>query len=209
MEAFDRKQHWEKIYAKKELREVSWFQSVPETSLAFLEKFQLPLTAKIIDIGGGDCLFVDHLLARGYQNITVLDISEAAIGRAKKRLGSLADKVHWIIADASHFQPEETYDFWHDRAAFHFLTEENEINNYLLTAQRSIHQNGILVIGTFSEQGPTKCSGIEIKQYSENSMTERLKQFFKKIQCIYVDHKTPMETIQNFIFCSFRKYGSA
>ena len=111
----------------------------------------------------------------------------------------------WIVADAANFKPTEKYDFWHDRAAFHFLTNEKEISNYLQTAQENINPTGVLVIGTFSEHGPQKCSGIEIKQYSEMSMTDRLKMFFEKIKCITVDHKTPFDTIQNFVFCSFRK----
>ncbi|HCM76618.1 MAG TPA: SAM-dependent methyltransferase, partial [Cytophagales bacterium] len=97
------------------------------------------------------------------------------------------------------------YDFWHDRAAFHFLTEEKEIENYLNTVKKSIKSNGIFVLGTFSEQGPKKCSGIEIKQYSEASMSARLRKFFEKIKCISIDHKTPFGTIQNFVFCSFKK----
>lgn len=205
MEKFDRKNHWENIYQTKQLNEVSWFQPTPETSLDFFKQFNVPTTAKVIDIGGGDSFLVDHLLDKGYQDITVLDISEAAIERAKKRLGDKAEKVKWIVADAAKFEPTEQYDFWHDRAAFHFLTDESEILNYLHTAQENISPTGILVIGTFSEQGPKKCSGIEIKQYSENSMTERLKNFFEKIKCITIDHKTPFDTIQNFVFCSFRK----
>ncbi len=205
MENFDRKQHWEKIYQTKELKDVSWFQPNPQTSLDFFKQFNVALKANIIDIGGGDSLLVDHLLELGYQHISVLDISEAAIQRAKERLGDKASKVKWIVADAATFKPSEKYDFWHDRAAFHFLTDENEITEYLKTAQDSINPNGVLVIGTFSEQGPKKCSGIEIKQYSENSMTDRLKRYFDKIKCITVDHKTPFETIQNFVFCSFKK----
>lgn len=205
MENFDRKNHWENIYETKALNEVSWFQPVPETSLQFFEQFHVPLDAAIIDVGGGDSLLVDYLLERGYQDITVLDISAAAIDRAKKRLGKNAEKVKWVIADAVHFQPTVQYDFWHDRAAFHFLTQEEEINNYLDTAQQYLKPNGILVIGTFSEQGPKKCSGIEIKQYSETAMTERLKKGFEKIKCITIDHKTPFDTIQNFVFCSFKK----
>ena len=205
MEEFDRKKHWENIYQTKELKDVSWFQKIPETSLHFFNKFNVPITAKIIDIGGGDSYLVDNLLDLGYQDITVLDISAAAIDRAKKRLGERAGMVKWIIEDAAKFKPAENYDFWHDRAAFHFLTDEQEISNYLQTAQQSINPSGILVIGTFSEKGPQKCSGIDIKQYSETSMTERLSQFFDKIQCITVDHQTPFDTIQNFVFCSFKK----
>ncbi|NDP23152.1 MAG: methyltransferase domain-containing protein [Paludibacter sp.] len=205
MENFDRKKHWETIYQTKELKDVSWFQPTPETSLSFLKQFNIPTTAKIIDIGGGDSFFVDNLLDLGYKNITVLDISAVALARAKQRLGNRSDKVTWIVADAATFIPTEKYDFWHDRAAFHFLTQEQEIENYLDTVQKSIQPTGVLVIGTFSEQGPKKCSGIEIKQYSETTMTDRLTKFFEKIKCITVDHTTPFGTIQNFIFCSFRK----
>ena len=205
MEYFDRKKHWENIYQTKKLKDVSWFQPTPETSLEFFKQFHVPTTAKVIDVGGGDSFLVDHLLALGYQDITVLDISEAAIDRAKQRLGDKGKNVKWIVADAATFKPTEKYDFWHDRAAFHFLTDEQEISDYLQTAQESINPTGVLVIGTFSEQGPKKCSGIEIKQYSETSMTDRLKKFFEKIKCITVDHKTPFDTIQNFVFCSFRK----
>lgn len=201
----DKKQHWEKIYKTKALKDVSWYQPVPETSLDFIRQFNVPLTARIIDIGGGDSLFVDYLLAAGYRDITVLDISEAALERAKQRLGKNAARVKWIAADASAFTPPEQYDFWHDRAAFHFLTRESEINGYIKALKKGIKPDGILVLGTFSEQGPTKCSGVEIKQYSETSMTERVKKLFDKIRCITVDHITPFESIQHFIFCSFRK----
>ncbi len=205
MENFDRKKHWENIYQTKELKDVSWFQPTPETSLDFFKQFKVPTTAKVIDIGGGDSFLVDHLLDLGYQDISVLDISAAAIDRAKQRLGDRAKNVKWIVADAATFKPTVKYDFWHDRAAFHFLTDEQEISNYLETAEQNIIPTGVLVIGTFSEQGPKKCSGIEIKQYSETTMTDRLKKVFEKINCITVDHKTPFDTIQNFVFCSFRK----
>jgi 2-polyprenyl-3-methyl-5-hydroxy-6-metoxy-1,4-benzoquinol methylase len=205
MNEFDRKNHWEHIYQTKQLNEVSWFQPTPSTSLSFFEQFNISKRAKIIDIGGGDSLLVDNLLDRGYVDITVLDISESALERAKLRLGERSGLVTWIVADAAAFTPLQQYDFWHDRAAFHFLTKEEEIENYINAVQQSIKPSGILVIGTFSEQGPKKCSGIEIKQYSENSMTDRLKPYFEKIECYTVDHKTPFDTIQQFVFCSFRK----
>jgi len=209
MEKLDRKKHWEHIYQTKELKDVSWFQPTPEASLDFFKQFNVPTTAKIIDIGGGDSFLVDHLLDLGYQDISVLDISAVAIDRAKQRLGKRANKVKWIVADAATFIPSEKYDFWHDRAAFHFLTDEQEISSYLETAQQHINPTGILVIGTFSKEGPEKCSGIEIKQYSETTMTDRLKKLFQKIICVTVDHKTPFDTIQNFVFCSFRKSQTA
>jgi len=205
MEEFDRKNHWEQIYQTKKPDEVSWYQPMPVTSLSFFDQYNVPKEAKIIDIGGGDSYLVDHLLNLGYKDITVLDISEASLERAKSRLGNRSGLVTWIVADAATFKPIERYDFWHDRAAFHFLTKEDEIQNYIHTVHQSINPSGILVLGTFSEQGPKKCSGIEIKQYSETSMNELLKGSFEKIKCITVEHKTPFDTIQQFIFCSFRK----
>ena len=205
MEDTARKKHWEEIYTTKQLTEVSWYQQTPETSLKFFEEFKIPLNAKVIDVGGGDSLLVDHLLDLGYTNISVLDISKNAIERSMKRLGEKSKMVKWIVADASSFKPEEKYDLWHDRAAFHFLTDEYEIMNYINTVQNSMSENGVLVIGTFSEQGPKKCSGIEIKQYSEKAMTDILQKYFEKVKCITVDHETPSHSIQNFVFCSFKK----
>ncbi|MCO6501219.1 MAG: class I SAM-dependent methyltransferase [Vicingus serpentipes] len=205
MEKLNRKKHWETIYVTKALNEVSWYQPTPQTSLNFIKELQIPTTAKIIDVGGGDSFLVDHLLELGYQDITVLDISAASLERAKQRLGNKATKVKWIVADAAQFQPTEQYDFWHDRAAFHFLTEPKEINNYIAAAQQGLKDNGILVIGTFSEEGPKKCSGIDIKQYSETTMSNQFKNNFEKINCITVNHPTPFDTLQHFVFCSFRK----
>jgi len=205
MNDFDRKKHWENIYQTKQPDEVSWFQPTPTTSLDFIKYFDIPETAKIIDIGGGDSMLVDHLLDLGYDDITVLDISMAALDRAKIRLGERAKKIKWIVQDAATFVPKEKYDFWHDRAAFHFLTDEQEIGSYINAAKNGISNGGILVIGAFSEQGAKKCSGIDIKQYSEESMSVRLKEYFEKVRCITVDHTTPFNTVQNFIFCSFRR----
>lgn len=205
MDNFNRKSHWENIYQTKELNEVSWYQPQPTTSLDFIKDANLSKGSKIIDIGGGDSYLVDHLIALNYTDISVLDISQAAIERAKKRLGKDSIKVKWIVADASNFEPEEKYDLWHDRAAFHFLTQENEIENYIETLNQYLQPNGFVIIGTFSEQGPTKCSGIEIKQYSELTISERFSKYFTKIKSLIVDHNTPFDTIQNFVFCSFKK----
>ena len=209
MEKSERKKHWEKIYQTRLLENVSWYEPTPETSLNFIRQFDLAPDAKIIDVGGGDSLLTDHLLAMGYKDITVLDISDAAIERAKKRLGDRASMVKWIISDILDFTPLEVYDLWHDRATFHFLTEEKDIQTYTDLLQRAVRPDGFLVIGTFSEDGPEKCSGLEVKQYSEVTMAERLKRFFDKIKCITVDHITPAAKIQHFIFCSFRKYEIA
>ncbi len=201
----DRKKHWNNIHGTKNVKEVSWYQPVPTTSLDFVKQFNLSKNAKIIDVGGGDSFFVDHLLNLGYQDITVLDISEKAIEKARQRLGDQSAKVKWILADAASFHTTIKYDFWHDRAAFHFLTDEQEIDSYLETVNTSIKPEGYLVMGTFSEQGPETCSGIEIKQYSELSMNNRLKDCFEKIKCLTINHNTPSGSLQNFIFCSFRR----
>lgn len=203
METFNRKEHWEKIYQTKSLNEVSWYQPTPTTSLELIQELKLSKDAAIIDVGGGDSFLVDHLLEQGYTNITVLDISQAALARAQERLGAKAALVQWIEADASVFEAPQAYDCWHDRATFHFLREENEIQHYLSAAQKGIKPGGQLILGTFSEEGPIKCSGIEIKQYSQKSMTEKLSKWFHKIKCITTEHLTPFNTIQQFVFCRF------
>lgn len=183
--------------------EVSWTEEKPETSLDFIQSFSVDKTAKIIDIGGGESKLVDFLLEEGYENITVLDISQNALNRAKKRLGKNAEKVTWIVSDITDFNPEESYDVWHDRAVFHFLTEEKDIKIYQKLVEKAV--NHFMVIGTFSTNGPLKCSGLEIKQNDETSLIFTFEKNFEKINCLTTDHKTPFETIQNFIFCSFKK----
>jgi SAM-dependent methyltransferase len=200
-----KKEHWENVFATKAEQEVSWFQTYPKTSVEFLELFNLPLDANIIDVGGGASYFVDALLEKGYTNISVLDISANALEKAKARLGAKAEKVNWIVSDITKFEPTIKYDFWHDRAAFHFLTDDDAIYKYVSIAENSINTNGYLILGTFSEIGPTKCSGLEIKQYNEASMSARFEVGFNRIKCIIEDHATPFNTMPNFVFCSFQK----
>lgn len=203
MDNNNRKQHWENVYETKSPNEVSWTQENPKTSLDFIASFGLDKQAKIIDIGGGDSKLVDYLIEQGYENISVLDISAKALERAKKRLGNKAEKIHWIVSDITAFKPETTYDIWHDRAAFHFLTTPEQISKYKDIVQKFV--TGFLTIGTFSENGPKKCSGLDIKQYNENNLSEMFSNSFDKIRCITEDHTTPFDTVQNFIFCSFKK----
>ncbi|MGE0568977.1 MAG: trans-aconitate 2-methyltransferase [Bacteroidia bacterium] len=202
----ENKNHWEKVFATKAENEVSWFQAYPKTSVEFLVLFNLPLDAHIIDVGGGDSHFVDTLLEKGYKNIYVLDISANAIERAKKRLGDKAVKVKWIVSDITDFEPTVKFDFWHDRAAFHFLTSEEKIYKYVSIAEDAIKPNGYLILGTFSESGPKKCSGLEIRQYNKTSMSARFEVGFERIKCITEDHLTPFNTTQNFLFCSFKRH---
>ncbi|MEN5232591.1 class I SAM-dependent methyltransferase [Sphingobacterium faecium] len=199
----NRKRHWETIYGTKNSNQLSWTQEEPKTSLDFISSLGLGKQAKIIDIGGGDSKLVDHLLDQGFEHISVLDISAKALEKTKKRLGIKAEKVNWIVSDVTEFEPDTTYDIWHDRATFHFLTTTQQIEKYLSIARRSI--SSYMTIGTFSENGPTKCSDLEIKQYSEETLTTELKNGFDKIRCITENHMTPFDTIQNFLFCSFKR----
>jgi len=202
----NKKSHWDNVFASKNPKDVSWFQEVPTTSLAFIRSLNLPKTAKIIDVGGGDSYLVDFLLKDGFKQITVLDISEKALEKAKERLGESANKIEWVVSDITEFQDNtKKYDVWHDRAAFHFLIENEQIETYLSVAKTIIKNEGFLSVGTFSEQGPSKCSGLEIKQYSEESMTNKFKEDFEKIRCINENHLTPFKTIQNFTFCTFQR----
>jgi 2-polyprenyl-3-methyl-5-hydroxy-6-metoxy-1,4-benzoquinol methylase len=197
------KNHWETVYETKNSDQVSWTQEVPKTSLDFITSYGVTKDSKIIDIGGGDSKLVDYLLDNGFENITVLDISSKALDKAKNRLGHKASKVNWIVSDITDFEPHTTFDIWHDRAAFHFLTTNEQVEKYIDIARKSV--NGLMIIGTFSENGPTKCSGLEIKQYSEQTLTSELKNGFAKIKCVTEDHMTPFNTTQNFIFCSFKR----
>ena len=205
MEADPSKRHWESVYQTKQANQVSWTQPVPVTSITFIEQANLPKSARIIDVGGGDSKLVDFLLDAGYEQVSVLDISQAALERAKQRLGDRAERVNWIVKDINAFEPVQPYDFWHDRAAFHFLTNTNQISRYLTVARQGIVPAGFITIGTFSEKGPSTCSGLPVQRYSEQTLTTELTRGFRKLRCLTEDHITPFQTTQNFLFCSFQR----
>jgi hypothetical protein len=192
--------HWEKIYLEKSPQEVSWTQDVPETSIEFFNDFKLSKTSPIIDVGGGESKFVDYLLEEGYQDISVLDISENAIKRSKDRLGKKSKNIKWIVCDINDFKPMKKYALWHDRAVFHFLTSDININKYVENV-KLYSEN--FIVGTFSTSGPKKCSGLDITQYNKSLLSKLFEEFMaiKKIE--HINHITPFETTQNFIFCSF------
>jgi 2-polyprenyl-3-methyl-5-hydroxy-6-metoxy-1,4-benzoquinol methylase len=197
------KEHWENVYATKTPQEVSWTQERPTISLDFIASFQLEKSSSIIDIGGGDSLLVDFLLDLGYTNLSVLDISAHAIERAKVRLGEKASLVTWIVSDINDFEPLQNYDLWHDRAAFHFLTTQKDIERYVELVSKHVKQ---LVIGTFSTNGPFKCSGLEITQYDENELGQLFGPHGFEVQTTKrEDHMTPFGTTQNFVFASMVK----
>ncbi len=199
------KAHWEQVYQTKKPTEVSWYQATPHTSIAFLEKANLPKSAKIIDIGGGESNFVDYLLKEGYENITVLDISETAIQQKQTNLGGQASRVTWIVSNITTFLPTEKYAFWHDRATFHFLTEQTDIARYVQMVSDCIIPAGKLIVGTFSENAPTKCSGLPITQYTAETLCETFATTFQPIEYVQTIHSTPNDKEQNFIFGSFIK----
>jgi len=201
----NRKKHWEEIYTTKDLQDVSWYQMMPVTSLNLITSSNLPKDAAIIDIGGGDSFLVDHLLDLGYKDITVLDISQQAIDKAKKRLGERQTEVTWIVTDITDFTSQKRYDLWHDRAAFHFLTAQNDINTYASTLSQSIQENGTTIIGTFSKSGPKKCSSIKIKQYDQGGFETTFGENFSTKDFINVDHLTPTKKEQNFNFITLEK----
>jgi len=197
------KEHWENIYATKGMQDVSWFQKVPTTSLELIKQFAKNKQDAILDIGGGDGFLVDNLLVLGYTNITVLDISENAIDRAKKRLGKLADKVKWIVADITEFVPKQEYVIWHDRAVFHFLIHLDEKENYRELVNTAV--SGYFILAAFSDQGPSKCSGLEICKYAKQDLQDFFSIHFRMISSFKYNHPTPFGTYQNFIFSVFNK----
>ena len=199
----DTKKHWEEIYASKTPQEVSWTQEIPATSLRLINEANIAKEAAIIDIGGGDSKLVDNLIKEGYTNLTVLDISGKALERAKVRLGDQAKLVQWIESDINTFVPTIQYAIWHDRAVFHFLTDDQEIQHYNELVSK--HTTERFIIGTFSENGPLKCSGIAIKQYTINQLELLFGHSFKLITSFQEDHTTPFNTAQNFTFASFKR----
>ncbi|MBI4144233.1 class I SAM-dependent methyltransferase [Candidatus Woesearchaeota archaeon] len=204
MQVYDAKKHWENIYQTKKSDEVSWFQEKPNTSLNLIAETCLDKYSRIIDIGAGDSRLVDALLTLGFKDITLLDVSSTALNRAKKRLGNKANGVKWVVSDLREFETNDRYDLWHDRAVLHFLTEKEDISRYAERVRRLLKPTGYLIVSTFSKNGPKRCSGLNIKQYSEDSM-RKLFSDFEHIKSFEEEHSTPWGASQIFIFSVFRK----
>lgn len=198
------KKHWEEIYNKSNLNKHTWTQDIPETTLSIIASLNINKYSHIIDVGGGDSTLVDSLLNLGYKNITVLDISENAINITKNRLGDKSQQVKWIVSDILEFVPQQQYDLWVDRAAFHFLRDEKSIKQYANLVNTSLTKNGYLLIATFSDTGPSKCSRLEVKQYNKENLTKVFESGFNREYCVFEDHLTPAHTEQNFIYGLFK-----
>ena len=200
-----KKEHWEIVYGKKDDHQVSWYQDVPETSLRLISELQLSLESSIIDIGGGNSNFTIELQKIGYKNLSVLDISGLALMRTKKKMGDAANAVNWVESDVLDLDELNKYDVIHDRATFHFLTNEDEIKKYVDIVSGAIIKGGHLVISTFSLTGPEKCSNLRVSQYSSSTLANLFNENFKMISSFNEVHTSPYDTSQDFIFCVFTK----
>jgi len=198
----DAKTHWEKVYTSKAPEAVSWYRPHLETSLAVIERAATGYSASIIDVGGGESTLVDDLLARGYENITVLDVSQTAIDVTKKRLGLAAEQVHWLVADVTDAQLERgAYDVWHDRAVFHFLTASEHRAGYVRQVAHAVNPGGHVIVSTFGPEGPIRCSGLDVIRYDAESLHGQFGVRFRLVESSKELHRTPFGTTQQFLFC--------
>ncbi|MEX2553352.1 MAG: class I SAM-dependent methyltransferase [Actinomycetota bacterium] len=201
----DPERHWERVYETKSPDEVSWYRPHLERSLFFIIDAKLGPDAPIIDVGGGSSTLVDDLLDLGHREVTVLDISHTAIDRAKERLGERAGQVTWIVGDVTSVElPPAHYEFWHDRAVFHFLTEPEARQSYVAAVHRSLKVDGHIVVATFGEEGPEKCSGLDVARYSADGLHDQFGAGFKKVSSRTENHMTPWGTEQEFVYCYCR-----
>lgn len=201
----DRKTHWDGVYSRNMQSDVSWFQVKPDISLELISRCDLPLSASIIDIGGGISPLSAYLLKNSYQNISVLDISDIPLQQARERLGKDANRIHWIHADILQLNDANTYSLWHDRAVFHFLTDPADQDKYIRTMQNQVQDGGYAIIATFAVGGPEKCSGLEIMQYDAEKMSHRLESAFTLIEVVPEIHLTPAKKEQKFNYFRLRK----
>lgn len=200
----DNKKHWENIYQKKEIDGVSWYQKVPIESLQLIKKYSISNSDKIIDIGCGKSFLADNLLELNYTDISLVDISSNALKEVKDRLQNKS--LNFIETDILNFNSNDKYDIWHDRAVFHFITNPEGIEKYISLCNKYINNHGILIIGAFAEDGPLKCSGLEIKRYSVDQISGLFKETFELVESFKMLHKTPFDTEQSFLFCVLRKF---
>lgn len=202
---FDAKTHWQDVYETKPETGVSWYQEEPVPSLELMEAVGATPESAVIDIGGGASVLVDRLLALGYGDLTVLDISEAALASVRKRIGPEADHIDWIVTDVTKWQPARTYDIWHDRAAFHFLTDAEDRKAYVERLRSALRKGGHAIIGTFAPDGPERCSGLPVCRHDAESLAAALGADFRLIDSRRHEHATPGGAIQRFHFGTFRK----
>jgi ubiquinone/menaquinone biosynthesis C-methylase UbiE len=199
----NRKAHWESVYANSASSTLSWHQQHPRRSLDLINRTALPKDARIIDVGGGDSSLVDDLISEGYRDITVLDLSRAALNRAKARLGNVASgRVAWLEGDILGVNlPAEAFDIWHDRAVFHFLTTAGQRDAYIQAVERAVRPGGHVIVATFAEDGPTRCSGLPVNRYSAAQLHGTFGAAFQLVESEREIHRTPAGLDQPFTFC--------
>lgn len=200
----DRRSHWETVYAGREPEQLSWHQEDPELSLELIRSAAADRGAAIIDIGGGASRLVDRLLGDGYRDLSVLDISAKAIRAAQQRLGERSEAVTWLETDVTAFSPSQRYRVWHDRAAFHFLTDPRDRERYVEVLEQALDPDGQLIIATFAVDGPTRCSGLEVVQYDARKLGAELGSGFELVEQRESRHRTPAGAEQPFTFFRYR-----
>jgi ubiquinone/menaquinone biosynthesis C-methylase UbiE len=205
MSEFNRQAHWQNVYKEKGEDRVSWFQERPTISLELIEAAGAKPNSAIIDIGGGASRLVDGLIEKGYRDLTVLDLSESAVSIAKTRLGQSAALAKWIVADVTQWEPPSCYDLWHDRAAFHFLTEASDRTAYVERLKKALRVGGHAIIGTFALDGPERCSGLPVVRYDAAQLSLMLTPSFTLLDMRRHEHKTPWGAVQQFQFGVFRR----
>lgn len=205
MQSEDRQAHWETVYTKKGENEVSWFQESPAQSLELISELGASRDTTIVDIAGGASRLVDSLVAKRFKAVTVLDLSEAALKTAQARLGRDAASVRWLVADVTTWEPSQEYDVWHDRAAFHFLTEDKDRAAYVARLRRALKVGGHAIIATFALDGPEKCSGLPVVRYDADRLRQTLGPEFRLVHTLRHEHATPWGSQQAFQFSVFRR----
>lgn len=199
------KLHWERLFSERSPTELSWFRPHLEISLQLITK-SIPTTASLIDVGGGDSTLVDDLLRAGYSRVTVLDLSEAALSRARDRLRETGKSVRWLEGDITQIALEpESFDLWHDRAAFHFLTDPVARSHYAGLCEQALKSEGTLIIATFAQDGPERCSGLPTMRYGQEDMEKQFGGSFQLKEAIRELHTTPAGKVQSFLYCRFKK----
>jgi ubiquinone/menaquinone biosynthesis C-methylase UbiE len=205
MSMLARQTHWQNVYQTKGERDVSWFQEVPANSLDLIRATGVDTGASIVDIGGGTSRLVDSLVDQGFHSVTILDVAEKALAISRDRLGAHAKHVSWIVADVTAWRPDKSYDVWHDRAAFHFLTEPSDRAAYAECVRNTVRPGGHVIIGTFAPDGPEQCSGLPVVRHDAASIGDALGPSFKLIESCRHDHQTPRGNTQRFQFSWFQR----
>jgi SAM-dependent methyltransferase len=199
------KTHWDTIYGKKAPDAVSWYRPHLETSLELIERVAAGRSASIIDVGGGESTLVDDLLAEGYSDLSVLDISQVAVDKTKERLGLASDGVRWLVGDVTTVKLEASaYDVWHDRAVFHFLASDEERMAYVAQVASAVRSGGHVIVSTFGPEGPTQCSGLDVVRYDADSLHDQFGVRFHLLGSSKELHETPFGTVQQFLYCLCR-----